>query len=67
MVDLNGHKTGNRGYSQRKPKAHRVSSTRNLLIEGISFFLLAHYICTGVGVCSLHGRYVGRVVRPKRR
>jgi hypothetical protein len=27
MVDLNGHKTGNGGYGQRKPKAHRVSST----------------------------------------
>ena len=28
MVDLNGHEAGNGGYSQRKPTAHRVSSTR---------------------------------------
>jgi len=27
-VDLNGHEAGNGGYSQRKPIAHRVSSTR---------------------------------------
>src|ERR1700730_6003566 len=30
MVDLNGHEAGNGGYSQRKPTAHRVSSTRNI-------------------------------------
>src|SRR5215831_1310736 len=29
MVDLNGHEAGNGGYGQRKPKAHRVSSTRS--------------------------------------
>ena len=29
MVDLNGHATGNGGYGQRKPTAHRDSSTRN--------------------------------------
>ena len=28
MVDLNGHDAGNGGYSQRKPTAHWVSSTR---------------------------------------
>jgi integrase len=28
MVDLNGHEAGNGGYSQRKPTAPRVSSTR---------------------------------------
>jgi hypothetical protein len=28
MVDLSGHEAGNGGYSQRKPTAHRVSSTR---------------------------------------
>jgi hypothetical protein len=28
MVDLNGHKAGNGGYSQRKPTALRDSSTR---------------------------------------
>ena len=27
MVDLNGHEAGNGGYSQRKPTAHRDSST----------------------------------------
>ena len=27
-MDLNGHEAGNGGYSQRKPIAHRVSSTR---------------------------------------
>jgi hypothetical protein len=28
MVDLNGHDAGNGGYSQRKPTAYWVSSTR---------------------------------------
>jgi hypothetical protein len=28
MVDLSGHEAGNGGYSQRKPTAHRDSSTR---------------------------------------
>ena len=32
MVDLRGHEAGNGGYSQRKPTAHRVSSTRKLVI-----------------------------------
>jgi hypothetical protein len=32
MVDLNGHEAGNGGYSQRKPTAHRVSSTRKLAL-----------------------------------
>jgi hypothetical protein len=27
-VDLHGHEAGNGGYSQRKPKAYRLSSTR---------------------------------------
>lgn len=31
MVDLNGHEAGNGGYSQRKPTAHRDSSTRKLV------------------------------------
>jgi len=30
MVDLTGHEAGNGGYSQRKPTAHRVSSTRKV-------------------------------------
>ena len=30
MVDLNGHEAGNGGYSQRKPTAHRDSSTRKV-------------------------------------
>ena len=30
MVDLSGHEAGNGGYSQRKPTAHRVSSTRKV-------------------------------------
>ena len=29
MVDLHGHEAGNGGYSQRKPKAHRDSSTES--------------------------------------
>ena len=33
MVDLNGHEAGNGGYSQRKPAAHRVSSTRKVVIR----------------------------------
>src|ERR1700688_648812 len=32
MVDLNGHEAGNGGYSQRKPTAHRVSSTRSVRV-----------------------------------
>jgi hypothetical protein len=32
MVDLSGHEAGNGGYSQRKPTAHRDSSTRKLVI-----------------------------------
>ena len=31
MADLNGHEAGNGGYSQRKPTAHRDSSTRKLV------------------------------------
>ena len=31
MADLSGHEAGNGGYSQRKPTAHRVSSTRKLV------------------------------------
>ena len=34
MVDLNGHEAGNGGHSQRKPTAHRVSSTRKLVLMG---------------------------------
>ena len=34
MVDLSGHEAGNGGYSQRKPTAHRVSSTRKLGLSG---------------------------------
>jgi TonB family protein len=33
MVDLRGHETGNGGYSQRKPTAHRDSSTRKVAIR----------------------------------
>ena len=32
MVDLRGHEAGNGGYSQRKPTAHRDSSTRKLVL-----------------------------------
>jgi len=33
MVDLSGHEAGNGGYSQRKPTAHRDSSTRNVALS----------------------------------
>jgi len=33
MVDLSGHEAGNGGYSQRKPTAHRDSSTRKLVLR----------------------------------
>jgi hypothetical protein len=33
MVDLIGHEAGNGGYSQRKPTAHRDSSTRKLALS----------------------------------
>jgi hypothetical protein len=32
-VDLSGHEAGNGGYSQRKPTAHRDSSTRKLVLR----------------------------------
>jgi hypothetical protein len=35
-VDLSGHEAGNGGYSQRKPTAHRDSSTRKVVIGLIS-------------------------------
>src|ERR1700745_1167999 len=43
MVDSNGHEAGNGGYSQRKPTAHRDSSTRKLAQTALlvkSLFLL---------------------------
>ena len=42
MVDLRGHEAGNGGYSQRKPTAHRDSSTRKVVqwpdFDSYSFF-----------------------------
>ena len=44
MVDLNGHEAGNGGYSQRKPAAHRDSSTRKLALTPVCIIMNALFL-----------------------
>jgi len=49
MVDLSGHEAGNGGYSQRKPTAHRVSSTRKFATAcGCEFADRKKRTCPGI-------------------
>ena len=55
MVDLSGHEAGNGGYSQRKPTAHRVSSTRKLVLSPYSYLARRNYEMGFAQQCCLVG------------
>src|ERR1700741_4886494 len=53
MVDLNGHEAGNGGYSQRKPAAHRDSSTRKV-VRRLDY---SNYLNADLMASSSHSTY----------